>query len=135
MKLSAALRDAGLKATAPRMRVLAILHASATPLCVADIVRASSGAIDQVTVYRALDSFVAAGLVQLVELQRDRRYYELADRAHHHHLVCRSCGKTEDVDACGIERMQRALERLSRTFRSVDAHALEFFGTCNSCAR
>lgn len=130
----ATLKSAGLRATQPRIRVLGILEGSSYPLSVADIASMlSRPAVDQVTVYRTLETFVQAGLVHHLELHQGRSYFELATREHHHHLVCRSCGRVEDVEGCDLEKMERNVAKKSKNFGSVVSHALEFFGDCNTC--
>lgn len=129
------LRTTGLRATAPRTRVLAALESSSYPMSVADIATAlGRPRIDQVTIYRTLESFVQAGLVQHVELHQGRSFFELATRPHHHHLVCRGCGRVEDVQGCDVERIEKKIAKSSRQFVSVSSHALEFFGDCKNCA-
>ncbi len=130
------LKTAGLRATQPRLRVLAVLEDSTYPLSVADIARVlSKPKVDQVTVYRTLETFVQAGLVQHLELHQGRSFFELATRDHHHHLVCRSCGRVEDVEGCDMDGMERAIAKRSKNFKSVTSHALEFFGDCKECAK
>ena len=128
------LRSAGLRATQPRLRVLSILDESKYPLSVADIARTlKSPTVDQVTVYRTLETFVQAGIVQHLELHQGRSFFELATREHHHHLVCRSCGKVEDVEGCDMEHFEKKVAKRSKNFDSVSSHALEFFGDCKEC--
>lgn len=128
------LKTAGLRATKPRLRVLAVLEASTYPLSVADITRSiTRPKVDQVTVYRTLETFVQAGLVQHLELHQGRSFFELATREHHHHLVCRSCGRVEDVEGCDMETLESKVAQRSKHFKAVSSHALEFFGDCNEC--
>ena len=128
------LKSAGLRATKPRVRVLSILEESTIPLSVVDITSLlKRPSVDQVTVYRTLESFVQAGLVNHVELHQGRSFFELATREHHHHLVCRSCGKVEDVEDCVMDTLQKKIEKKSKHFSTVSSHALEFFGDCKEC--
>lgn len=130
------LKSAGLRATKPRVRVLAILSEATVPLSVVDITGAlGRPRVDQVTVYRTLESFVQAGIVNHVELHQGRSFFELATREHHHHLVCRSCGRIEDVEECGMETVQSKIAKRSKYFRAVTSHALEFFGDCKECVK
>lgn len=130
------LKSSGLRATQPRLRVLAVLEESTYPLSVADIASVLvKPRVDQVTVYRTLETFVQAGLVQHLELHQGRSFFEIATREHHHHLVCRSCGRVEDVEGCEMDSMERKVARKSKHFSTVSSHALEFFGDCNGCAK
>lgn len=130
------LRAAGLRATTPRLRVLSILEESTYPLSVADIGNAlKRPRVDQVTIYRTLETFVQAGLVQHVELHQGRSFFELATREHHHHLVCRQCGRVEDIEGCGLEKIEQSVAKKSKEFVAISSHALEFFGDCKACVK
>ncbi len=132
----AVLKGAGLRVTAPRVRVLSILEDSTLPVSVADIARViRKPRIDQVTIYRTLETFVQAGLVNHVELHQGRSFFELATRGHHHHLVCRGCGRVEDVEECGMEAVEKKVVKSSKHFAAVASHALEFFGDCKDCVK
>jgi Fur family ferric uptake transcriptional regulator len=54
---------------------------------------------NQVTVYRILDSLLQAELVREVYVAKGISSYEIADRPHHHHLICEKCGFVESVSA------------------------------------
>jgi Fur family ferric uptake transcriptional regulator len=88
------------------------------------------------TVYRHLQSLVeqgAADVIQTPDGEATYRYCGETTSAHHHHLVCRSCGHTEEVKALAVERW--AAEVASKfDFSHVD-HTVEIFGTCGPCRR
>lgn len=129
------LRTCGLRATQPRTTLLKKLDSAAQPLSVDEIFRSLSHTpIDRVTIYRTLEHFMQAGLVREIDLKRGHMLYELHDDHDHHHLVCITCGKTEDFTGCEIETLvSRALQN-SKSFASISEHSLELFGTCTSCA-
>lgn len=132
---AALLQRAGIKATVQRTAVLDALRARHAPQSVADIAK-TLPRVDQVTIYRSLELFVRAGIATEVSLQNERAYFEYRDASHHHHhLVCRSCGRIEDVEMCGLDAMSKAIVRQSRQFRSISSHSLEFFGLCVQCDR
>lgn len=58
------------------------------------------------------------------------RYECIFDRHHHHHIVCRTCGKIENVEACILGELEKMLAQKGYTDLS---HSLEFFGVCESC--
>jgi Fe2+ or Zn2+ uptake regulation protein len=129
-QLKQQLRAAGLKATPARMAVLRLLRRSAAPLHVRDVLRAlGRRAPDQATVYRALRSFSAAGVVDEVLLQAGAVRFEIAARPHHHHVTCERCGRIEDVTA-GCVKLRPA----PAAFRRITQHAVEFSGICKKCA-
>ncbi|MEX1112302.1 MAG: Fur family transcriptional regulator [Candidatus Andersenbacteria bacterium] len=134
-QLKESLREHGLKVTPARMGVLRILMESQVPLSVQAIIeQMKSLAIDQATVYRTLNTFETAGLVHVIDFQYGHGHYELASRPHHHHLVCRSCGRVEDVEDCRVLDIEKSVVS-KRGFASIEEHALEFFGTCKACDR
>jgi Fur family transcriptional regulator, ferric uptake regulator len=88
------------------------------------------------TVYRHLQSLVEQGVADVIQSpdgEATYRYCGETTSAHHHHLVCRKCGHTEEVTARAIERW--AGEIASKfDFSDVD-HTVEIFGTCAPCRK
>jgi Fur family ferric uptake transcriptional regulator len=85
------------------------------------------------TVYRTLQFLAESGEIDVMQAPgSDTRYRRCSDR-HHHHLVCRSCGRTEEVLGPAVERWA---DRVADEHGFVDvSHTLEIFGTCGRCAR
>ncbi len=130
------LRNASLRATVPRIAVLNRLQAADLPVSVDDLYRTlRAKKIDRVTIYRTLQSFAEAHLVRAVDLKRGHMLYELHDEHDHHHLVCVSCGLTEDFTGCNFDELSSQALKKSRSFTSVSEHSLELFGTCTSCTK
>jgi Fur family ferric uptake transcriptional regulator len=85
------------------------------------------------TVYRTLQSLADAGVVDVVRTTEGESVYRhCASNEHHHHLVCRSCGKTVEVDGPAVETWATAIAA-EHGFTDV-SHTLEIFGTCAECA-
>jgi Fur family ferric uptake transcriptional regulator len=97
--------------------------------------RANGDAVGLSTVYRHLQTLVDAGLVDVIhtpEGETTYRYCGEPGPGHHHHLVCRSCGRTEAVEGRAIERWAgEVAERYGYT--DVD-HTVELFGRCPKCS-
>lgn len=127
------LRDAGLRATSQRIALFVALRQARHPQSVEGLVAGSRNAFDIATAYRILEAFQEAGLARRIDLAQGRALYEAAG-AHHHHAVCVSCGRIEDVEACLPKGLDAAVKKASG-FARIDEHALEFFGTCAACAR
>lgn len=127
------LQASGSKITPRRLALLAILKKASSPLSVEAIATALSGRMDRVTVYRALDALSAAGAVRRIDVGHTHAHYELVGD-HHHHLICKSCGRIEDVPQCSGATLERRALQTSKHFDRIEDHALEFFGLCNSCA-
>lgn len=84
------------------------------------------------TVYRALESLVALGLVQSVDLGDGEKRFELvAPGEHHHHLVCERCRESIHLDQCLVASLESAIK--SKYGFHVTGHILEMFGVCKQC--
>lgn len=133
MTTTDALRAAGLRATRQRIALLTLLKKGSVPQTVEELVRNGKGEFDTATAYRMLEAFAAAGLARRVVLTHDRALYEAAG-AHHHHAICRVCGRIVDVEAC-LPRTLDERVREAAGFARIDDHALEFLGVCRPCAK
>lgn len=128
------LRQHGHKATPGRILLLEILFAEKKPVAVAYLEQKIGHLVDTVTLYRALESLVASGIVQEVDFRHGHAHYELKIlRKHHHHIICTSCNFVEDVD-CGVQGFVAQSSKKTKRFNTLNDHALEFFGTCAVCA-
>jgi Fur family ferric uptake transcriptional regulator len=83
------------------------------------------------TVYRTLQRMVDAGEVDLLRTEDGEAIYRRCSDTHHHHLVCRDCGATVEVEGPAVERWTRAIAG-EHGYGDV-SHTLEIFGTCPSC--
>lgn len=127
------LRQAGYKATRPRVLVLRALQKTQKPLSIVGLHNnVGVTRVDRATVYRTMNDLVQAGIVARVDTGHAHAHFELPQE-HHHHLICTSCHKIEDVHACGISQAATKTLRQSNTFASIDTHSLEFFGLCKQC--
>ena len=97
-----------------------------------EILRRSGESVGLTTVYRTLQSLSEAGEVDVLRSADGEAAYRRCSRGHHHHLVCRRCGRTVEVEGPAVERWS---ERIAAENGFVDvAHTLEIFGTCSACA-
>ncbi len=88
-------------------------------------------AVGLATVYRTLQRLAEAGEVDLLRTEDGEAIYRRCSPAHHHHLVCRTCGATVEVEGPVVERWTRAIAD-EHGYADV-SHTLEIFGVCNSC--
>lgn len=129
------LREHNLRATPGRIQILEALSKEKHPVSVDRIRDSLSEPLDAVTVYRTLETFEAAHLVMRTDLKHGHAHYEIVSgRTHHHHAVCRSCGLIEDIEIPHPAHPEKEAERATTKFAAIDSYALEFFGTCTSCA-
>ena len=84
------------------------------------------------TVYRTLQALADSGEVDLLRSEDGEARYRRCSASHHHHLVCRTCGRTVEVEGPAVERWAGAVAR-EHGFSDV-SHTLELFGTCRDCA-
>jgi Fur family ferric uptake transcriptional regulator len=95
--------------------------------------RRRGDAVGLTTVYRHLQNLVEAGSVDMLRtVDGEALYRQCADDRHHHHLVCRVCGRTVEVSGQAVERWASSVAR-EHGFVDVD-HTLEVLGTCGPCA-
>lgn len=84
------------------------------------------------TVYRTLTALAAADEVDVIVREDGESIYRRCSGTHHHHLVCRSCGRTVEVEGPAVERWADAVAR-ENGFTQVN-HTLELFGVCTACS-
>ena len=84
------------------------------------------------TVYRILQAFADDGLVDSTRTPTGEQVYRWCSRGHHHHLMCRHCARTIEVQGPAIEQWTATLAA-DHGFRDVD-HTIEIFGVCGTCA-
>lgn len=84
------------------------------------------------TVYRTLQGLAEAGSVDVLRNDSGESVYRRCSSGHHHHLVCRSCGATVEVEGPAVERWAQAVAA-EHGFTEV-SHTVEVFGTCPTCA-
>jgi Fe2+ or Zn2+ uptake regulation protein len=130
------LRTFGQKATKDRLALLSILEKASAPLSVHRIREKTDDAMAETTIYRTMETFSDLGIVKKIDFQHGHAHYELAlGIKHHHHLVCTSCGKIEDIGSCTADDLAKHALKKSKQFTVIEYHSLEFFGTCLSCER
>ena len=127
------LRARGLRATGPRIAVLAAVvrapHGDAEQVEAA--VRADGADISRASVYNVLADLTAKGLLRRIEPAGSPARYETRTGDNHHHLVCRSCGFTADVD-CAVGS-RNCLEPSQTSGFVLDEAEVIFWGLCASC--
>ena len=129
----ALLRQAGLRVTSPRLAVLDVVagrpHIAAED--VASLVRERLGAVSTQTVYDALRVCTEVGLMRRIEPAGSPARYERRAGDNHHHLVCRHCGRIEDVE-CAVGHAPCLSADSDHGFR-IDEAEVNYWGTCPEC--
>jgi Fur family transcriptional regulator, ferric uptake regulator len=127
---------AGYRLTGPRRTVANLVAARASHFTAADLVSEAHRrrlGIGRATVFRTLELFTELGVVEHIDLPTGDHAYIACEPAHHHHVVCSSCGTTTEVDDSGVSAAVREIAR--RTGYAVDSHRLELYGLCPRCRR
>ena len=126
------LKNIGLKATYPRLKILDLFQSSdQRHLTAEDVYRAlmNDGMdIGLATVYRVLTQFEQAGLLERHYFESGKAVFELNEGGHHDHLVCMQCGKVEEFFDAEIEKRQNAIAE-EHGFK-LREHALYLYADC-----
>ena len=133
------LRGRGLRVTYQRQAVLAVLadkpHATAAELAAELTVDGSiqMSRMSKQGLYNVLDDLTRVGLVRCIESARSAARYELRVGDNHHHMVCRSCGRIEDID-CAVGEAP-CLDPAETAGFVVDQAEVTWWGVCALCRR
>jgi Fur family ferric uptake transcriptional regulator len=120
------------RSTRQKRAIEAVLRNHANPLSPSEILELALKEVPSIgiaTVYRALKSLSKDRRVVSVEIPGEPPRYERADKGHHHHFLCRTCGEVFDLQTCldGIKKMAPP------GFR-VEDHEIILYGACKDCA-
>ncbi len=111
--------------------ILSERHEFRTAQQIHDDLRRQGDRIGLTTVYRTLQSMSEAGDLDAIRTNDGETAYRRCSTGHHHHLVCRSCGRTVEVSGPTVEKWAESVAE-RHGFREV-SHDLEIFGTCREC--
>ena len=129
------LKNVGLKATFPRLKILDIFRKSGSRhLSAEDVYRALIGEsidIGLATVYRVLTQFEQAGILARSQFDGGKAIFELNDGDHHDHLICTHCGKVAEFTDTDIEKRQHKVARENGFI--LESHAMVLYGVCTTC--
>jgi Fur family ferric uptake transcriptional regulator len=133
------LKSIGLKATAPRLKILeAFQRAESRHMSAEDVYRVLIDGQEDIglaTVYRVLQQFEQAGILSRNNFESGKAVYEINEGQHHDHLVCLDCGHVEEFFDEAIEARQKAVAQ-ARGFK-LQEHALALYASCTrtNCER
>jgi len=126
------IKNSGLKATLPRIKILEIFqksdHRHMTAEDVYKALLTEDADIGLATVYRVLTQFEQAGLLSRNHFESGKAVFELNEGHHHDHLVCLSCGKVEEFFDPQIEERQHMIAK-DRGFQ-LQEHSLALYANC-----
>lgn len=94
--------------------------------------KAGGSPIGLATVYRALAELAVEGAADSLQAEGESVYRACSSPGHHHHLICRSCGRTIEIQADDIEAWAG---RVAKQYGFTNPqHVVDVFGTCSACA-
>ena len=130
---ASSLRKHGIPVTAQRIAVIRAVwdRPHATAEAITGDVRADIGAISRQAVYDTLGMLVERGLLRRIQPAGSAALYENRVGDNHHHLICRSCGKTVDVD-CAVGEAP-CLSAADHSGFQIDEAEVIYWGTCPDC--
>ena len=135
------LKDLGLKATGPRLKILDLFIKNADSgkkrhMSAEEVYRTlvqEGEDVGLATVYRVLAQFEAAGILVRRTFDKDNALFELNDNHHHDHLICVSCGKVEEFVDPEIEEKQKEISK--KHGFSLVHHSMALYGLCADCQK
>ena len=129
------LREHGIPVTAQRLAVMKAVsrHPHSTADIVAEVVRSEIGTISRQSVYNVLGVLSEKGLIRRIHPAGSPALYEDRVGDNHHHLICRNCGKTVDVD-CAVGETPCLTANEDAGFQ-VDEAEVVYWGTCPECLK
>lgn len=130
---TAQLRDQGYRMTPQRLAILRILDEGGyhlTPLEIYQRATHNVPGLTEATVYRTLNFLTRQGIILAAHVGSGQLVYELADHAHHH-LICRKCGDTHEIDHSLLEDLYQQFQ--TKTGYQIDSIHVTFFGLCPGC--
>ncbi|MBV8657771.1 MAG: ferric iron uptake transcriptional regulator [Burkholderiales bacterium] len=135
MSKASDLKDAGLKATGPRLKILNLFETSdQRHMTAEDVYRLLLDEHEDVglaTVYRVLTQFEQAGLLVRHHFESGKAVFELNQGGHHDHLVCVKCGRVEEFFDPEIEKRQDVIA--TKHDFLIQDHAMYLYGICRDC--
>jgi len=130
------IRKMGKRLTKQRMLVYSLLMSLSKPATVHQIHSSlikRKEKIDLVSIYRNLDFLEKAEMVCQCDFGDGTKRYEILDvKNHHHHIICRNCGRIENIS---MDEKKLVKKVSDKTGFLIERHILEFFGLCPKCLK
>jgi len=136
MSCTETLREQGYRLTPQRLMILSAIHGSDHHISAEEIyehVCAKYPNVNISTVYRTLELLKELGLVTETDLGGSKFRYHSVEKGHHHHLICRKCGRIFELDESVLKPVEGTILR-KYGFKSDLSH-LAVFGNCIECQK
>ncbi len=129
------LQRQGYKLTGPRLAIIRYLAGEKGHPDIRQIftrIRSEHPGIGIATVYRTVDLLLELGFLRAITIKKNQLRYEVNwPGDHHHHLVCKGCGRVIEFGSCNFQLISKEIEKVTR-FR-IEEHILEAYGLCHDC--
>ena len=125
------LDERGYRSTAPRRSLAAAIGEQDHHFTAEELRKRLPTTTGRATVYRTLKILVDADVLCRVLLEDGDLHYQLSHHGHHHHLLCVSCGSSQDLTGCDIEDVLTTTS--ARHGFELSGHWLEVYGRCRNC--
>ena len=133
--INEALAQSGRRVTGPRQALVELIGEQRGHFTAAGLMaeaRREHVRVGRATVFRTLDLLTEIDALERLDLPSGEHAYVACEpEQHHHHVICRSCGKSVDVEDSGLQSVVR--EIASRSGYRIDSHRLELYGLCPAC--
>lgn len=129
-----ALGNAGYRLTEPRRRLAGLVAERKGNFTAAELeaeAKTRRVGVGRATIFRALELFVDLGLVERLDLPNGEHVYVTCQPSHHHHILCMACGRSDEIEDCGVGAVAREVGR--RTGYAIQSHRLQLYAICPDC--
>lgn len=127
------LKEKGYKHTDKREQMLQLFSAEKRYIAAKDVLEAlqpNFPGLSFDTIYRNLSIFAELGILEMTELDGEKKFrFSCSIDGHHHHIICLTCGKTKHIHLCPMDQ----LAKNTSDFKII-GHKFEVYGYCNSCS-
>jgi len=134
-ELEAVLKEKGYKLTGQRRLIIEAFNENPghhTAQEIFDLVKEKLNGINFSTIYRNLELLSTLEIINKLQIESGISHYELQGSEHHHHIICKKCGATREIDICPYANLGE--EQLNAIgFRATD-HKFEIYGYCSRCS-
>ncbi len=135
--VKASLKEKNLRLSRPRLLIYGELADSNSPVTPQELyrrLRNKNWNIGLTSIYRSLELFESLGIAFKITSAPSIVRYKICEvRAHHHHIICKTCGEVVELDFCDISEWSKKVMK-STGFQVTDHH-LDFYGFCNTCKK
>jgi Fur family transcriptional regulator, ferric uptake regulator len=128
--------NAGMRVTRPRREIAKLIDRRNGHFTAAELLADAAERhvkVGRATIFRTLDLLSGQGALERIDLPSGEHAYVACEpEEHHHHVVCRSCGKSVEVADAGLQAVVREIG--ARSGFRIESHRLELYGLCPECS-